>query len=107
MPEVRIIRTAEDLAALQPQWWELWRRSAASPFLSPAWLLPWWQVFHPGELCSIALFEDGRLIVLAALYCDRGRLLPVGIALSDYLDVLADRQGIGTLPALAHESVLP
>lgn len=47
-------------------------------------------MFHPGELRSVAVREDGRLAALAALYCDRGRLLPVGIALSDYLDVLAD-----------------
>lgn len=101
MPEIRIIRKAEDLAALQPQWWDLWRRAAAAPFLSPAWLLPWWQVFHPGELCSIAMFEGARLIVLAMLYSDRRRLLPVGIALSDYLDVLIDPLDPGRLQALA------
>ena len=106
MAEIRIIRRAEDLAALQPQWWQLWRRAAAAPFLSPAWLLPWWQVFHPGDLRSIAILDDGRLIALAALYHDRGRLLPVGIALSDYLDVLADpadRRALPALAAAAHE----
>ncbi len=101
MPEIRIIRAAEDLAALQRQWWELWSSAAAPPFLSPAWLLPWWQVFRPGDLCSVAVLHDGRLSALAALYCDRGRLLPVGIALSDYLDVLADRADPAALAALA------
>ncbi|HZT01679.1 MAG TPA: GNAT family N-acetyltransferase [Steroidobacteraceae bacterium] len=101
MPEVRIIRRAEDLAALQPQWWELWRRAAAPPFLSPAWLLSWWEVFHPGELCSVAMFDGERLVVLAVLYAKSRRLLPVGIALSDYLDVLADPADPGMLPALA------
>lgn len=101
MAETRIIRTAEDLAALQPQWWELWRLAAAPPFLSPAWLLPWWQIFCPGELRSIAFLDGGRLIALAVLYCDRGRLLPVGIAVSDYLDVLADPADPRALPALA------
>lgn len=101
MAEIRIIRNAQDLTALQPQWWELWRRAAAPPFLSPAWLLPWWQVFRPGELRSVAVLDGTRLTGLAALYCDRGRLLPVGIALSDYLDVLADPTDPRALPALA------
>ena len=90
MAEIRIIHRGEDLAALQPQWWQLWRRAAAPPFVSPAWLIPWWQIFRPGELRSVAVLDGGRLIALAALYRDRGRLLPVGIALSDYLDVLAE-----------------
>jgi CelD/BcsL family acetyltransferase involved in cellulose biosynthesis len=101
MAQVEVIRRAEDWAALQPQWWELWRRAAAPPFLSPAWLLPWWQIFHPGELRSVAIIEGARLIALASLYNDRGRLLPVGIALSDYLDVLADPHEPDALPALA------
>jgi len=101
MAEIRIIRTVDDLAALQPQWWELWHRAAAPPFLSPAWLLPWWQVFRPGELRSVAVLDGGRLIALAAFYCERARLLPVGIALSDYLDVLADPTEPHALPALA------
>ena len=101
MTEIRIISRAEELATLQPQWWELWRRAAAPPFLSPSWLLPWWQVFRPGELRSIAVLDGARLAGLAALYCDRARLLPVGIALSDYLDVLADPEDPHALPALA------
>ncbi len=101
MAEIRIIRDAQELAALQPQWWELWRRAAAPPFLSPAWLLPWWQVFRPGELRSVAVLDGARIVALAALYYDRGRLLPVGIALSDYLDVLADPADPRALPALA------
>ena len=101
MAEIRILRAADDLDALQPQWWELWRSAAATPFLSPAWLLPWWQAFHPGELRSIAVLTDGRLAALAALYRDRGGLLPVGIALSDYLDVLADPAEPAALAMLA------
>lgn len=101
MAEIRIIRSGEELSELQPQWWELWRRAAAPPFLTPAWLLPWWQCFHPGELRSIAVLDGERLIALAPLYCDHGRLLPVGIALSDYLDVLADPADPRALPAVA------
>jgi CelD/BcsL family acetyltransferase involved in cellulose biosynthesis len=101
MAAIRVIRTADDLAALQPQWWELWRRAGAPPFLAPAWLLPWWQTFHPGELRSVAVSNGARLSALAPLYKDRGRLLPIGIALSDYLDVLADPADPSALPELA------
>lgn len=101
MAQIRIIRTGEELAALQPEWWELWHAAAAPPFVAPAWLIPWWQSFRPGELRSVAVLDERRLVALAALYCDRGRLLPVGIALSDYLDVLADPAHPSALPTLA------
>jgi len=101
MAEIRVVRTAAELTALQTQWWGLWRRAAAPPFMSPAWLLPWWQIFHPGELCSVAVMEGSRLIALALLYRDGSRLLPVGIALSDYLDVLADPADTCALAELA------
>jgi CelD/BcsL family acetyltransferase involved in cellulose biosynthesis len=100
MAQVRIIRTAHEFAALAPQWWGLWHRAAATPFLTPAWLLPWWQTFHPGELHAIAVLEDSRLLALAPLYRDGERLLPIGIALSDYLDVLADPRAPHALCAL-------
>src|SRR4051794_35890653 len=45
----RVIRRYDELAALEPAWWALWRRSpAATPFESPAWLMAWWRHFSPG-----------------------------------------------------------
>jgi CelD/BcsL family acetyltransferase involved in cellulose biosynthesis len=89
------IRDAGALAALLPEWWTLWRRAPqATPFQSPAWLMPWWDVFAPGQLCSIAIREDQRLVALAPLYLETGplglRLLPLGIGISDYCDLLID-----------------
>jgi CelD/BcsL family acetyltransferase involved in cellulose biosynthesis len=89
------IEDDEAFAALAPDWWELWRRAQeATPFQSPAWLLPWWRHFHPGVLLAIAVRAEGRLVGLAPFYLEDGpygrRLLPVGISLSDYLDVLLD-----------------
>jgi CelD/BcsL family acetyltransferase involved in cellulose biosynthesis len=83
------------LARLEPAWWDLLRRCpAATPFQSPAWLLPWWEAFHPGPLCTIAAHAGERLVALAPLYLERTggyrRLLPIGISISDYHDVLAD-----------------
>lgn len=91
---VEIIRAAESLAALAEDWWALWRRARASPFLAPAWLLPWWEAFHPGRVLSAAVWNGSQLVALAPCYIEDGplgrRLLPVGIALSDYLDVVID-----------------
>src|SRR5215207_3689869 len=86
---------AASFAAVEPEWWALWRRAPyATPFQSPAWLIPWWRHFHPGELFVVAVRRGGRLVGLAPFYIEDGvlgrRLLPVGISLSDYLDVLLD-----------------
>jgi len=106
------VRTADRLHALEPAWWALWHRStAATPFQSPAWLLPWWASFHPGELRTVAIWRGSDLVALAPIYLEDGpygrRLLPIGIGVSDYLDVLIDPEvgGVGEalLGALAGE----
>ncbi|HEV2557558.1 MAG TPA: GNAT family N-acetyltransferase [Microvirga sp.] len=92
MMEARLIRDRAALEALAPAWWELWRRADATPFQSPAWLLPWWQVFSPGDLLTVAVERDGELVGLAPFYVEDGalgrRLLPLGVGITDYLDVL-------------------
>src|SRR3954466_11916365 len=84
----------EALAALSPEWWDLWRRVGATPFQSPAWLVPWWRHFHPGTLFCVTVRDEGRLVGVAPCYVEDGawgrRILPLGISLSDYLDVLLD-----------------
>lgn len=91
-----LVTDAGAFTDLEQPWWDLWRRSAAAtPFQTPAWLLPWWRRFAPGDLCTIAVWRGRRLVGLAPFYLDTGaaagrRLLPVGISLSDYLDVLVD-----------------
>lgn len=91
-----IISDAEKFAALEPEWWALWRRvPTATPFQSPAWLLPWWEAFAPGELHVAVLRREGQLVGLAPLYLERTedtgcRILPIGISVSDYLDILVD-----------------
>ena len=97
---VQIIEDADTLAVLETGWWELWRRApSATPFQSPAWLLPWWSSFSPGELFVVACRHAERLVGLAPFYIESGvqgrRILPIGISLSDYLDVLIDPQWEG------------
>ncbi|TPM96916.1 GNAT family N-acetyltransferase [Mesorhizobium sp. B2-1-3A] len=88
-----IIRDQDSFESIESDWWRLWSQSAsATPFQSPAWLLPWWRAFTPGDLAVIAVWSGNDLIGLAPLYVERdaggSRLLPVGISLSDYLDIL-------------------
>ena len=83
------------LRRIEPAWWALWKRVPdATPFASPAWLIPWWEVFAPGRLHAVALWSGDALIGFAPLYVEDGpwglRLLPLGIGVSDMLDLLLD-----------------
>ena len=90
-----VIEEASGLDALVPEWWDLWRRRPdALPFLTPVWLTAWWRHFSPGPLFVLTARREGRLIGLAPGYIEDGplgrRVLPLGISLSDHLDILAD-----------------
>ena len=69
-----IVEAEGELGRLLPEWWALWSRTArATPFSSPAWLLPWWDAFRPGELFTAAVCRDGLLVGLAPFHtCARG-----------------------------------
>ena len=93
-PSLRIetVTDAGRLLALEAAWWDLFDRCpSATPFRSPAWLLPWWRVFAPGPLRTVAAWRGDTLVALAPLYLEETsrRLLPLGIGLSDDLDILA------------------
>ena len=111
MSAVEVIDDAARLAAIEADWWDLWQRCAsATPFQSPGWLLPWWDAFSPGELRVLTVRQAGSLVGLASLYIEtsaRGRrLLPLGIGISDYLDILIDNHATRDVAqALAHALV--
>ncbi len=86
------IDSRERLEELRPAWSALWDRCpGATPFQSPEWLLPWWDVFAPGCMESIALHDGDRLAGLAPLYrAEDGVARFIGAGISDYLDVLAE-----------------
>lgn len=98
LPEIEIVTSLVGLEALRPEWQLLWQRvPQATPFQSPAWLIPWWRVFGAGdELLTVVLRSNGSLIGLVPLYIHTGedgrKLLPVGIGISDYLDPLLEPQ---------------
>src|SRR6266550_5009620 len=92
--QTEILTTAEQLEALEPEWLELWRRAPdATPFQSPAWLLPWWRHFGSHELSVITVRENGQLSGVAPLYVlredDESLGMLLGTGTSDYLDVVA------------------
>ena len=97
--------------ALAPEWADLWRRVPdATPFQAPAWLLAWWRNFGNGELRFLAARAGGRLAAVLPLYVlsqpHCRKLLPIGIGLSDYLDVLAEPgrpEAAGTLFGVIRE----
>jgi len=93
---IELATTDGALAALAPEWEALWRRVPnALPFQSPAWLLPWWDVFGTGRP-RIALLRasDGRLIGLLPLFVldepPERKLLLIGAGTTDYLDLLLE-----------------
>lgn len=85
------ITAPTELEGLRAEWGELWARAPdVTPFQAPEWLIPWWRAFRPGELAALAVRRGNRLVALAPLYCAEGRLLPIGIGISDWLDALID-----------------
>ena len=101
------ISTLEGLENVRADWRALWRRAPASTvFQSPGWLIPWWRHFAPGQLVCLALWRDKDLVGFAPLYREEGsrRLLPLGISLSDYLDILVDNESSDSItPAMGTE----
>lgn len=80
-----------DAGAIIEEWWDLWRRdAAATPFQSPAWLLPWRRHFPDGDTVVLTLRDFGRLIALLPLFSHDGRLLPWGAGTTDWLDGVFD-----------------
>src|SRR5947209_2718630 len=94
MIRTEILTRGEDLISLEPAWLDLWRRSArATPFQSPAWLLPSWRAYGNSRLYTVAWWHGRELMGLAPFYIygegPMRRLFSLGISSSDYLDILA------------------
>ncbi|HEX2311732.1 MAG TPA: GNAT family N-acetyltransferase [Vicinamibacterales bacterium] len=107
MPSLQIeeVTTCAGLEALGPAWHDLWRRApGATPFHSPLWLIPWWREIGGGELRVLVARQDVRMVGLLPMYLQHdgegGKLLPLGIAISDYLDGLFE-EGMGVIAAEA------
>lgn len=89
------ITTLEGLHAVIDEWRGLWLECpSATPFLSPEWLVPWWEWFGGGGMLRVATArKDERLVGLAPLFAYRSEsnersLAFIGTGVSDYLGVL-------------------
>ncbi len=89
------IGTFDRLRAIRPAWERLWRRALdATPFSSPAWLIPWCEHLATTAPWSLAAWRNGELAALAPTFVYRdagGRVLGLlGGGVSDYQDLLAE-----------------
>lgn len=86
---IEIVASPTRLDALVASWWALWRADPrATPFQSPAWLLPWARHYAPGRFAAIVWHRHGALTGLLPVFHWRGRLLLAGTGPSDYGDAL-------------------
>jgi CelD/BcsL family acetyltransferase involved in cellulose biosynthesis len=107
--QVELLTSLAELEGLREEWWELWRRTpAATPFQTPAWLIAWTQSFAPPGLLTLAWRCGRRLEALLPLYVDEaGVARPLGVGVSDELDLLGDpRAAAPFLARLAGEGVV-
>jgi len=85
------IEIRDDAGDIEAGWWDLWHRDPhATPFQSPAWLLPWRRHFADGGNAILSFWEKNRLVGLLPLFEHEGRLLPWGAGTSDWLDGIFD-----------------
>ncbi|MFJ6699571.1 GNAT family N-acetyltransferase [Streptomyces sp. NPDC091272] len=105
---VSLCRDPDDFAQLRTGWDALHRRcAAATPFQSHAWLHSWWLSYAAGGRLRTVLVRRGDRLVGAAplmlVHRPMPLLVPVGLGISDYFDVLVDDDGAQeTLRALRH-----
>jgi CelD/BcsL family acetyltransferase involved in cellulose biosynthesis len=104
-------RGLERLEELASEWWPLFRASAgATPFQSPAWLLPWSRHLGGGEIRTVLVRDAGELIGLAPfsfnLEGGAGVLRPLGSGVTDICDALLWADGREHATAAAIVSAL-
>ena len=104
MPEapdlyIEEVSSLAGLVRISDEWSALWRRvPTATPFQSPEWLIPWWRHVGDGDLWTLVIRKNptSRICGIAPLFVRRSgrdgkkQLLPLGIGISDYLDVLIE-----------------
>ncbi|MET8682286.1 GNAT family N-acetyltransferase [Streptomyces sp. NPDC004647] len=92
---VTLCRDPAGFAGLAGEWDGLYRRCrSATPFQTHAWLHSWWLSYGvPGRLRLLLVRRQGRLVGAAPLILAHRPvpvLLPIGVGVSDFCDVLLD-----------------
>lgn len=85
-PETRVLCLDEGgLAEIAAHWWRLWHADpAATPFLSPAWILTWARHYAPGRFFAETAWRDDELVALLPLFRWRDTIYLAGTGHSDY-----------------------
>jgi CelD/BcsL family acetyltransferase involved in cellulose biosynthesis len=79
----------DELPLIRGEWEWLWAEVPdAGPFQSPAWLLPWTEVYAPGRCRAAGLWRDGHLAALVAGFVWQGSLLLAGTGPGDHASPL-------------------
>lgn len=104
---VTVLRTDAELSGLWLAWAALWERVPdATPFLSPAWLRPWWDAFGTGRPMVATLVREEVLLGVLPLYRLDDKLLPIGVGISDSFDVLLDPSAPSSATAVLLAAIL-
>ena len=90
-----IITTTDGLCGLAGEWAQLYERCHdASPFQHPGWLMPWWNFFGSGQLLSLVMRDQERLVAFAPMFLHnwegRKQITLLGTGISDRLGSLAE-----------------
>src|SRR5512137_3199517 len=93
LDRIESIHSPGRLREIASEWDYLCRRCpTATPFQSPAWLIPWYEHLGGGEMRVLAFWIGGELAGIAPLeerYQETTpRLTLAGEGITDYLDVL-------------------
>jgi CelD/BcsL family acetyltransferase involved in cellulose biosynthesis len=93
---IDLIRDRIELDRLVDDWWCLWRRSGdATPFQSPAWLVPWILEFAPDNFALLTARENDRLAGLLPLAISQDTTKPgastCGGRITDYQGGIFER----------------
>ncbi|HEX6534302.1 MAG TPA: GNAT family N-acetyltransferase [Gemmatimonadaceae bacterium] len=97
-----------ELDALRPEWTRLWAAADATPFQSPAWLIPWWRHFGRGTPMVLTLRRERSLVGVVPMYTWDGdgdaRLVLIGTGNTDHLDALflPGMESAAAMAAVAH-----
>jgi CelD/BcsL family acetyltransferase involved in cellulose biosynthesis len=94
---------------IEDEWWALWSNDPdATPFQSPAWLIPWGEQFGGDEAGVLRVEHDGRAVALLPIYRYQGRWLLWGAGTSDWLGgVFAPHLELGVLADAVYELDAP
>lgn len=84
MPRIEII-APPGLGDIAAEWQQLWRTvPEVSPFLAPAWLGAWAEIYAPGRTWAVALRDGGRLVALLPAFVWDSTLMLAGTGPSDH-----------------------